>query len=449
MPGGRPPDLPDHAPSGASRSCPTRAVRGASAVATGTWQLAIGTPCGATFGDARRRKAWLPRRRSPSRPEAEPGYPDLTGQAGWSVGGARSRSCASSSASIATSAIASLSPSRSLNSRYPGRSSRAPPPAPGVACPNCGVLLDPPPTSTRLCPRCRRRIVVRRSEGPDDLPDRSVGRGLRGRAPQGCRCRGLDPAAAVVAPAGPARGRSGRSTQPPGRGAPERGGRPVGPDALPVHRGSGGQGGSSRQELGGCHPDPAPPGRGAVRGGRQRPAARRGDRRALSRGARRRPSGDCRRLLARRSWWEPPAVPPAGPTTSGSSRSPTSSGPRACPTPAARRACVPATGGRPCASRLRPGAARAPSPQRRPARSIRLRRPNRARPRSPRMNPVDEVSIAPLDSPGTSRIAGNERDEYPARVDPETRWLVETGTAAVVNGPGSLRTERRGSGPVQ
>jgi hypothetical protein len=27
------------------------------------------------------------------------------------------------------------------------------------------VLLDPPPTSTRLCPRCRRRIVVRRSEG--------------------------------------------------------------------------------------------------------------------------------------------------------------------------------------------------------------------------------------------------------------------------------------------
>ncbi len=27
------------------------------------------------------------------------------------------------------------------------------------------MLLDPPPTSTRLCPRCRRRIVVRRSEG--------------------------------------------------------------------------------------------------------------------------------------------------------------------------------------------------------------------------------------------------------------------------------------------
>jgi hypothetical protein len=41
----------------------------------------------------------------------------------------------------------------------------SPPQVTGVACPNCGVLLDPPPASTRLCPRCRRRIVVRRSEG--------------------------------------------------------------------------------------------------------------------------------------------------------------------------------------------------------------------------------------------------------------------------------------------
>lgn len=45
------------------------------------------------------------------------------------------------------------------------------PPAPSapiavtVACPNCGVVLDPPPTSSRLCPRCRHRIVVRHSEG--------------------------------------------------------------------------------------------------------------------------------------------------------------------------------------------------------------------------------------------------------------------------------------------
>ncbi len=34
-----------------------------------------------------------------------------------------------------------------------------------MACPNCGVALDPPPTSTRLCPSCRHRIVVRRTEG--------------------------------------------------------------------------------------------------------------------------------------------------------------------------------------------------------------------------------------------------------------------------------------------
>ena len=44
-----------------------------------------------------------------------------------------------------------------------------PPPEPvavtPVACPNCGVVLDPPPEHTRLCPRCRRRIVVRHSEG--------------------------------------------------------------------------------------------------------------------------------------------------------------------------------------------------------------------------------------------------------------------------------------------
>jgi len=34
-----------------------------------------------------------------------------------------------------------------------------------VPCPYCAVLLDPPPDHTRLCPRCRRRIVVRHAEG--------------------------------------------------------------------------------------------------------------------------------------------------------------------------------------------------------------------------------------------------------------------------------------------
>ena len=48
----------------------------------------------------------------------------------------------------------------------------APPPEPPapttvslVACPSCGVALDPPPTHARRCPRCRRQIVVRHSEG--------------------------------------------------------------------------------------------------------------------------------------------------------------------------------------------------------------------------------------------------------------------------------------------
>ena len=42
----------------------------------------------------------------------------------------------------------------------------------------------------------------------------------------------------------------------------------------------------------------------------------------------------------------------------------------------------------------------------------------------------------------TSRIAGDERDEYPSSVGRETRWLVETGATTAGNGPGSLRTER-------
>jgi len=40
-----------------------------------------------------------------------------------------------------------------------------PAPVTRVACPNCGVALDPPPEHTRRCPRCRRQIVVRHAEG--------------------------------------------------------------------------------------------------------------------------------------------------------------------------------------------------------------------------------------------------------------------------------------------
>lgn len=48
----------------------------------------------------------------------------------------------------------------------------APPPPPpkptpvaAAACPSCGIALDPPPEHSRLCPRCRRQIVVRHVEG--------------------------------------------------------------------------------------------------------------------------------------------------------------------------------------------------------------------------------------------------------------------------------------------
>ena len=35
----------------------------------------------------------------------------------------------------------------------------------GAACPYCAVVLDPAPVRGRLCPRCRRPIVVRRVDG--------------------------------------------------------------------------------------------------------------------------------------------------------------------------------------------------------------------------------------------------------------------------------------------
>lgn len=38
-------------------------------------------------------------------------------------------------------------------------------PAAAAACPYCAVLLDPAPERGRLCPRCRRPIVVRRVDG--------------------------------------------------------------------------------------------------------------------------------------------------------------------------------------------------------------------------------------------------------------------------------------------
>jgi len=39
------------------------------------------------------------------------------------------------------------------------------PPVVAAPCPYCAVLLQPPPTSSRSCPRCRRRIVVKHLDG--------------------------------------------------------------------------------------------------------------------------------------------------------------------------------------------------------------------------------------------------------------------------------------------
>ena len=50
----------------------------------------------------------------------------------------------------------------------PEEPNSAPPiarPSTAASCPYCAALLDPVPERGRLCPRCRRRIVVRRVEG--------------------------------------------------------------------------------------------------------------------------------------------------------------------------------------------------------------------------------------------------------------------------------------------
>ena len=45
-------------------------------------------------------------------------------------------------------------------------STTAPAPAPpSVSCPYCARLLEPPPASSRTCPRCRQRIVVKHVDG--------------------------------------------------------------------------------------------------------------------------------------------------------------------------------------------------------------------------------------------------------------------------------------------
>ena len=58
------------------------------------------------------------------------------------------------------------------------------------------------------------------------------------------------------------------------------------------------------------------------------------------------------------------------------------------------------------------------------------------------MNARLQASPACAYTPGHIQNMGDERDEYPSPADTETRWLVETGTAAKGNGLGSLRTKR-------
>ncbi len=163
----------------------------------------------------------------------------------------------------------------------------------GVACPSCAFWIEPAPRSSRLCPRCRERIVVRQDGGPHGLLHGGRRQGVRGRTPARARRAALDGGAARVASAGEDRGgTAGPATAPRG--------------AAPVRRGRGGVEGpvplvGRPRRAGG------PPGQ-ALDGGRA--AAPRAGRRAVRRGGlaraaagrhRRPPQGSVGRPAARAS----------------------------------------------------------------------------------------------------------------------------------------------------
>ena len=62
-------------------------------------------------------------------------------------------------------ADAAASDSESVADNKPTATQAARDRIPTAACPYCATLLDPAPERGRLCPRCRRRIVVRRVQG--------------------------------------------------------------------------------------------------------------------------------------------------------------------------------------------------------------------------------------------------------------------------------------------
>ncbi len=157
----------------------------------------------------------------------------------------------------------------------------APPPA---ACPSCAVILDPPPSRDRRCPRCRQKIVVRHVEGRLVAAHRGGPAGLR----RGARARDpralLDRGAAALARAGQERRGPGDPAGAADRGADLGGGRGRLADAVPPGgRGSGAQG-SIREALGRRRLAAPQAGRRAVRRRRLARATPRRDRRPSSRG---------------------------------------------------------------------------------------------------------------------------------------------------------------------
>ena len=119
----------------------------------------------------------------------------------------------------------------------------------GVACPSCAFWIVPPPRSSRLCPRCRERIVVRHVGGPRGLLHRGSRQGVRGGAPAGARRAALDGGAPRVA--APREDRGGDRGPAPAAGGQYPSAEVVeaSKDALPVVRRQRRARGPSREAL--------------------------------------------------------------------------------------------------------------------------------------------------------------------------------------------------------
>ncbi len=110
-----------------------------------------------------KRRSTEPRSRTEAKPGAEGSRSAPARASGKRPSSASARPGGDGSRSAPARASGKRPSSASARRARPGKAASK---AVAVAsCPYCAVLLDPPPTSSRGCPRCRNRVVVKRIEG--------------------------------------------------------------------------------------------------------------------------------------------------------------------------------------------------------------------------------------------------------------------------------------------